>query len=492
MQQKVDLLDQDVSQSHDPSDHRTRLKHREQYTALIDRLKTIIAPHKHIPAELLTEIFHLTLPHGFRVYVLCRFLSPAHKTLPWSFGHICSSWRQVALTDHRLWNRIRVQVDEFKPFHRQILETVLLRSGSAPLDIEVAAICSFISMVDIFLPQAGRISRLGLRTGTGDFSSLAKFSMPGWTLASLTKASLIGSYLEIPDGGIHIFGDCPLLCKLELRLRSEHQPLSLNAILGLHIPFSQLTELSLDLHFSRGTVFCILKDAPSLVQCSITFRGLGVIDNPALNLVLPHLENLKLSCYQYEILAQMFRHLTLPSLLQIYADCYSTQPGADALPSELLALINRSSCHLTHIAMEGNLGPIVERSHRSLVSVGAKVGSVQSESVFLPASTVQRIARRELSLPRLEELDCMLDLDTFADLKGMVEALWSNGEGNRGATIRKVFRAKCKIASGSGSREDFDRWEEEMRVLFRRLSINGWVELLDNGDSFVGSESDSE
>ena len=38
----------------------------------------------------------------------------------------------------------------------------------------------------------------------------------GRTLSS-TEAAFFGRYLDIPDGGIHIFGDRPLLRKLEIR-----------------------------------------------------------------------------------------------------------------------------------------------------------------------------------------------------------------------------------------------------------------------------------
>jgi len=144
--------------------------------------------------------------------------------------------------------------------------------------------------------------------------------------------------------------------------------------------------------------------------------------------------------------------------------------------------MKRSSCHLTHIRLEGNLGPIVERLHRSLVSVGPLLS-------VLPASMVQRIARRELTLPHLEELNCILNLGTFTDLKNMVEALWSNREDSYGAVVRGVSCCRCKIARGSATgEENFGRCENEMRVLFNRLSIDGWVEFLDDDNSFVDGE----
>ena len=480
VQEKVGLLDRAISQSHDPSDSQIRLEHRDQCAALIDRLKIIIAPHKRLPAELLAHIFYSTLPDDFRVHVPGRlFKLDTGGRLPWSFGHICSFWRQVALTDYRLWNRIQIHVEYSKPLHRQLLETVLLRSGSAPLDIEMKADHSFISVSDVVLPQAGRISRLKLRAYPGNFSPfLCNFSMPGQTLSFLTEATLFGYHLEIPDGGLRIFGDCPLLRKLEIYLCRRQSGL-LKALHSLHVPFSQLTELTLHIRSSPHTILCILKDTPNLVRCSITSRDFVCIDDPAFDLVLPHLENLKLLSDELEILIRILRHIIPPSLLQLNAECPSAWRTSNALPTTVLALINRSSCHLTHIKLKGDLTPIIERSHCSLVSI---------DTVFaaLPASTAQQIARRELILPHLEKLRCALDLDTFTDLKAMVEALWSDGDGTRGSAVRRMFCSKCKIASVStAGEEDFNRWEEEMKVLLKRLSIDGWVE-------FLGDEEQSD
>ena len=104
----MDLLDQDISLSLDLADRQLQVGHRQGYTALIDRLNIIIAPHKRLPAELLADIFYLTLPYNFQIGIpYRRFNYGTEQVLPLSFGHICSSWRQGALTDHRLWNRIR-------------------------------------------------------------------------------------------------------------------------------------------------------------------------------------------------------------------------------------------------------------------------------------------------------------------------------------------------------------------------------------------------
>jgi len=54
-----------------------------------------------------------------------------------------------------------------------------------------------------------------------------------------------------------------------------------------------------------------------------------------------------------------------------------------------------------------------------------------------------------------------------------------------------VFASRCKISSRTAaSEQDFDRWQEEIEALFKRLSIVGGVKFLDNDDDFVDRDSD--
>ena len=178
---------------------------------------------------------------------------------------------------------------------------------------------------------------------------------------------------------------------------------------------------------------------------------------------------MELLSYSDELLIPVLRHLTLPSVLQLEVDCLSALETLKALPFAVLALMDRSSCNPTHIKTGGNLGPIIERLHGSLVSIGTVYSA-------LPASMAHPIARRELTLPLLEELHCMLNVNNVTDLKAMVEDLWSNGEG--GSDRRRVFRCKWVVPLGqSFTTRAAYAWEAEMTVLSKRLSIEGEVDI---------------
>ena len=130
----------------------------------------------------------------------------------------------------------------------------------------------------------------------------------------MTEAIFSGSHLEVPKGDINIFGDRPLLRKLEILLQEGQSELS-KAIHGLHIPFSQLTELALDVQPSPHTMLCILGSTPNPVQCSIRFGPSSPLDDPVFDIVLTNLANLDLVSYEVEILIRLLHHLALPYLL---------------------------------------------------------------------------------------------------------------------------------------------------------------------------------
>jgi len=158
------------------------------------------------------------------------------------------------------------------------------------------------------------------------------------------------------------FGDRPLLRKLDVRL-SERQPeLLLKALRNLHVPFPNSPSLSSAKTLPHTPCFesyrrhLILYDAQSCMLTSIFFFG-----HLAFDLVLPHLEYLKLVSCSLEMLTQLLRHITPPSLLYLSVMCDFIKP--DVLSSEVLAFVNRSSCHLTHITIRGDLGPSLTCVH---------------------------------------------------------------------------------------------------------------------------------
>ncbi|KAJ7112102.1 hypothetical protein C8R44DRAFT_632085, partial [Mycena epipterygia] len=72
----------------------------EQRDEMADRLcqhKAIMSPVRRVPAELMCEIFSLTLPWSRRVNQMVVHQPPSR------LGHVCRSWRDTSLAYPSLW-----------------------------------------------------------------------------------------------------------------------------------------------------------------------------------------------------------------------------------------------------------------------------------------------------------------------------------------------------------------------------------------------------
>ncbi|KAF9458864.1 hypothetical protein BDZ94DRAFT_1172792, partial [Collybia nuda] len=98
-QNNLDFLNANITQLQGVLDALT--KRRAQSIARIDKLKAKLAPHQKIPPEILAKIFTHCVNSEI---VELRF--PNRCSLPWTLGHICSRWRQVALAEPLLWRHI--------------------------------------------------------------------------------------------------------------------------------------------------------------------------------------------------------------------------------------------------------------------------------------------------------------------------------------------------------------------------------------------------
>ncbi|KAJ7927353.1 hypothetical protein B0H13DRAFT_1598736, partial [Mycena leptocephala] len=69
------------------------VRRRREARGRADQHRPVLSPVHRLPAELLCDIFALTLSGSD-----CIMPEP-----PWALGHVCGSWRQLALAYPRLW-----------------------------------------------------------------------------------------------------------------------------------------------------------------------------------------------------------------------------------------------------------------------------------------------------------------------------------------------------------------------------------------------------
>lgn len=101
LERRLSTLDSKLSELEAVAD-RLRAEQR-QIQSELDAQRSLMAPVRRIPAEILLHIFELVSKDE-----TCTLNS---TNAPWVFGHVCCYWRTVATTSPVLWSTIRTHLD---------------------------------------------------------------------------------------------------------------------------------------------------------------------------------------------------------------------------------------------------------------------------------------------------------------------------------------------------------------------------------------------
>ncbi|RDB15146.1 hypothetical protein Hypma_005177 [Hypsizygus marmoreus] len=115
------------------------LKRVDDTSTRISRLRIAIAPHQTLPKEVLAEVFVNCIEEpSVRTPVPVRIPVPASQQIHWRLGHICSRWRDVALSEPRLWNTILfIHNPRNHTSLPPALQEALNRSAQGPLRLRI-------------------------------------------------------------------------------------------------------------------------------------------------------------------------------------------------------------------------------------------------------------------------------------------------------------------------------------------------------------------
>ncbi|KAG6822467.1 hypothetical protein H0H92_013791, partial [Tricholoma furcatifolium] len=94
IEQQLSTIDDQVAQL---------MAKRKPYAASLANLKIALAPHRRMPSEILAQIFDLAMAEK-EIVIPAR--GPIANRLPWILGQVCSSWRQIVLSEHGLWDNV--------------------------------------------------------------------------------------------------------------------------------------------------------------------------------------------------------------------------------------------------------------------------------------------------------------------------------------------------------------------------------------------------
>jgi hypothetical protein len=369
---------------------RSRLEMKQSKIAT---LKTMVSPLKDFPNELISTIF--------AEYAQSQSFKP-----PWILGHICSGWREVALTTPHLWNRIDIPL--------QIPKPIFYSSFNKEKELFVRAeksliICRILlerpsSSLHYFLPMftqyAGRLGYLRLKS-IENFLPLLR--LPGGSLSSLETLDLHccprGDF-AVPSN-ITFFEDAHKLRRLHIETNGLF-PWDNPNLTALRLPWAQLTHLLLSpfLHMRFDEVHPVLFQCTNLVHCSLPIPPDGSPGDFG-TIGLRRLRILEFTNPDGLDYRQLFRHLLLPSLKRL---TLTSVPGTDVIWSQhdLVDLIIRSTCDV-HI-----FNGLLNAPEALILAILDKMPFLTSLSIrdigVLP-SILGRMAHEDF-LPMLTSFEC--------------------------------------------------------------------------------------
>ncbi|RDB27365.1 hypothetical protein Hypma_004480 [Hypsizygus marmoreus] len=401
----------------------------EAVAARIDRLQTALAPHKRLPSELLSTIFFDTLDSGRAILVPD---SPA-ESWPWPLRTVCSRWRDVAVSDIRLWDSVTCRMQKWDTKVGESLASVLqsitalCKAAPSRLEIDIHrytdhGLEGYVQFepfhLNSFPPLPTPIT--GISLSLPPLCLIQFFHSSSSKFPSLTSLSLDLQHVRPMDHlltelfyGASFFDDAHSLRKLTIRSSQDLSEIYIRP----RIPWSQLTKLDFSGQaLSALSVLQVLRQCRQLVVCLLWvehdyFHFPPLQDIRIENVAMPHLRSLMV---RGKILEgnHFFARLLVPSLAELHFTMEYQHTFTD-----LSGMIHRSRASLKIFEYDSN-ETYISPEPSELEDFLENTPSLAEFDAFLeiPRSTLRRVSRGEL-LSRLEVLKCVVAID---DLDALV------------------------------------------------------------------------
>ncbi|KAF7346513.1 hypothetical protein MSAN_01879400 [Mycena sanguinolenta] len=273
----------------------------------------LISPMRHIPQDILLEIFFACLPPEHDAVI-----DPAEA--PLLLGRICRHWRSVAYATPILWSSIHIPSPDYlntppnilRQLER-IIEAWLERSAACPLSVSLFDFTNRVEsnpenhpFVLKVLSASRRLRSLAL---AGDAELLLPvLQLHPADLPLLKRIRMVIPLDQIPSTTIL---EVPTLEDVVLRMMVSSHPLS------LPLPWTRLRRLHLEIysfwtaHGNGGLDFDgaldVLRKCPKLESCEIRvnkhntpYSGSG-LGHDSSSIILPHLHTLILSGFEFQL-----------------------------------------------------------------------------------------------------------------------------------------------------------------------------------------------
>ncbi|KAJ7658580.1 hypothetical protein B0H17DRAFT_345580 [Mycena rosella] len=365
------------------SEVRRRLQQLEDERASLSKYRAqnnaVVSPLRHMPPEVLAEIFSWTLPTTREALDRRKF---DINDGPWVLTHISSRWRAVALSTSALWSRVDVNCGQPRANPLPMLKTQIERAHKLKIHFHGQEKKPAGPQIEIFRFLAEHSSRweelvISLTPHLVPLLDTLQNRLP-----VLHRLWLQFQRLESQDVvALHCFRHAPSLLHVGIQNCHRYIPVS--------FPASQLTQYSLDAPWKVHAG--ILKSAINLIQARVI---VNFNNDP-----WPEPDIINLMCLRglYVSHSVILDHLRAPALHGIMIGVTSNPEPA----RHLLPFVSRSSCNVTRLGLRGpsNSDQVTEIL-RKLPSVGELVILLTRASVPIPeilGSTVLAPQLRSIS-----------------------------------------------------------------------------------------------
>ena len=368
----------------------------------VQSYRIIIAPHRRLPPEILSEIFRYCVAPEIRV---------GSKPFTGPLDLVCSRWRRIALGTPGLWNEIHIDYGDWSDYRILTKEAKLRlsRSGYAPLSLTISGVRtskSFNAVSDLVIPHAGHLASLSVKSST---KSLMEFLLlPPASVAHLKSVELC--FLDdspIPPNSL------TWIASQNLRTVSLTAP---RHYASISFPWRQLTCLCLHTSITPTAAVVILQQCFNLKQCSLflgaswTGRPFGPSETEA-PVVLAALEFLWVHLSKTDSVP--YRHLLQPLILPKLDTFCLLASSRYMWYTPLKSVLKLSSSFVKlHLSVQVASFDIEEILHDMplLADLSLRVGQPFARS------TLDIISRGGL-VPKLEHLECITtSLASFLDM----------------------------------------------------------------------------
>ncbi|KAK0470177.1 uncharacterized protein EV420DRAFT_94784 [Desarmillaria tabescens] len=319
---------------------------REKKKNALDIRRSLIAPIRRLPIELLLKIFSFLPPERPPSDRDLSYSLPSRPSgtqeMPWVLSHVSSFWRATSLASPSLWTHIYV-ASKYVKSEQFLVQAALSRSQNCSLDLCL--------QMDLDGADREEIALEILKRAAPRCKSL-RLDIPASTLMGLPCSFPLLQQLELhvePHSynlttSVKMFMQSPQLQSvhfMEVRVPGEIQ-----------LPFTELHELSQVFIDSYDQLAAILKGAKDLMSLEAWPSGAYSSMSP-IGSVAEKITHNKLAYFDTGFSA--LEHLTLPALEGLTVDEDDHQDGNEIRMEERMRVLpdflERSKCRLRRLGL---------------------------------------------------------------------------------------------------------------------------------------------